>query len=422
MSSVPPENTDGVPTTIRGAGYNEVWLQNHLVEHPELMGLGEVETRGQELHSLDGGNLDIFAADEDTYYSIEVQLGEVDASHSFRVFDYWARQRATYTDRAHVAVLIVESATGRFRPALQALAEYVPLIVIELEARLVGEELGLMPRVAIANAELDLAVVPAASAFVDRSADEWRAESDPEAWAAYEALLAYVGELGLVRPEYRQRSYISLRRGRRAWAAVDLGIGAITLHLVDPDGHLGRGDPSSAFELLAAEAAAAGIPLAWHSGRNAGKQPIVVRLRAEHLAEGVIRELIAASWRWLDREGEAFSDEFGPGSFFDRGPGWDEDGDEAYSLESIEVGYPGEPMMQLVHGSANGESRPIWSFTDDDWNPDELARRVLLHATSSKPTQRLIKLFKRRLIGDLDLGLGWNLRSEELAAYLHEWG
>jgi hypothetical protein len=37
------------------------------------------------------GSLDNLAADGDIYYSAEVQLGEVDASHGFRVFDYWAR-------------------------------------------------------------------------------------------------------------------------------------------------------------------------------------------------------------------------------------------------------------------------------------------------------------------------------------------
>lgn len=32
----------------------------------------------------------------DTYYSVEVQLGKVDASHSFRVFDYRARNRRRF--------------------------------------------------------------------------------------------------------------------------------------------------------------------------------------------------------------------------------------------------------------------------------------------------------------------------------------
>jgi hypothetical protein len=46
-----------------------------------------------------GRDLDILASAGDTYYGIEVQLGEVDASHSFRVFDYRARNRRRFPAR-----------------------------------------------------------------------------------------------------------------------------------------------------------------------------------------------------------------------------------------------------------------------------------------------------------------------------------
>jgi hypothetical protein len=122
----------GQPASLRDLGYDERWLQDWLVAEPTRLGLGQVAVLAQELSHARGGSLDILAADGDTYYSVEVQLGEVDASHGFRVFDYWARNRARYVDKTHVAVLVVESAEGRFRHALQALAEYVPLIVVGL--------------------------------------------------------------------------------------------------------------------------------------------------------------------------------------------------------------------------------------------------------------------------------------------------
>lgn len=80
----------GQPARLRELGYDEIWLQNWLAEEPARIGLGEVKVLAQELTSPRGaGSLDILASDgEDTYYSIEVQLGEIDASHSFRVFDY----------------------------------------------------------------------------------------------------------------------------------------------------------------------------------------------------------------------------------------------------------------------------------------------------------------------------------------------
>jgi hypothetical protein len=96
------------------------------------------------------------AADGDTYYSVEVQLGEVDASHGFRVFDYWARNRARYVDKTHVAVLVVESADGRFRQALQALAEYVPLIVVGLRVWRGVNEAVIVPEPLIVNQSLDV--------------------------------------------------------------------------------------------------------------------------------------------------------------------------------------------------------------------------------------------------------------------------
>src|SRR6478672_6125844 len=94
----------GAAARFRELGYDEIWLQNWLSAEPGRMGLGPV---------------DILAADGDTYYSVEVQLGEVDASHGFRVFDYWARNRARYPSKTHVAVLMAETASGRYRHALE---------------------------------------------------------------------------------------------------------------------------------------------------------------------------------------------------------------------------------------------------------------------------------------------------------------
>jgi hypothetical protein len=86
----------GQPAKLRDLGYDEIWLQNWLADSPARLGLGEVRIVAQELTAPRGGSLDILAADGDTYYSVEVQLGEVDASHSFRVFDYWARNRVRF--------------------------------------------------------------------------------------------------------------------------------------------------------------------------------------------------------------------------------------------------------------------------------------------------------------------------------------
>ncbi len=125
----------------------------------------------------------------DTYYSIEVQLGEIDASHSFRVFDYWARNRIRIAGKTHVAVLMAENASGRFRPALEALAETVPLVVIELRCWQGDGEALLIPDIVIANRSLDLSDTPTAAATEERTEADWRQEASEEVWAFNEAFV-----------------------------------------------------------------------------------------------------------------------------------------------------------------------------------------------------------------------------------------
>lgn len=189
----------GKPAQLRDLGYNEIWLQNWLAADPARLGLGEVQIVAQELSAPRGGSLDILARDGDTYYSVEVQLGEVDASHSFRVFDYWARNRLRFKDKTHVAVLMVESATGRYRSALDALAGYLPLVVIELRAWRGEAEVILVPETVVINENLDVA-----------------------------------GPAGTVAGA--ERSEADIRRGRRVWAPLWPRKDGAFVYLPDPDG------------------------------------------------------------------------------------------------------------------------------------------------------------------------------------------
>jgi hypothetical protein len=122
-----------------------------------------------------------------------VSLGEIDASHSFQVFDYWARNRPRYPGKTHVAVLVAENATRRYRLALEALAETVPLIVIESRTLKGNHEAVLVPEVVVHNASLDLADTPAGTVGQERTEQEWRELLTDEAWAFKDA--ASYGEL-----------------------------------------------------------------------------------------------------------------------------------------------------------------------------------------------------------------------------------
>lgn len=290
----------GRPIRLRELGYDEIWLQNWLSATPERLGLGEVDVIAQELTSPRGGSLDILAVGGDTYYSIEVQLGEIDASHSFRVFDYWALNRQRYPNKTHVPVLIAESAAGRFRPALEALAEYVPLVVIELRVWQGEGEAIIVPETVLANASLDVAGTAGPVGGVARTEADWREEATDEAWAFKDAFVAWTQEhLGEVRVDYSPKSYIGIRRGRRVWAPLWLRTDGAYVYLPDPDGSREE-QPSLAFETLRERLRTAGLEASWNRTYNAGANPISVRLTNSDLEKPQVQELLQATFEILE--------------------------------------------------------------------------------------------------------------------------
>ena len=152
----------GTLVKLRDLGLRELWLQDWISADLGRLGLGPLSLIEQEQTQSGGGSLDILASNGDTYYSIEVQLGEVDASHGFRVFDYWARNRRRFPAYTHVAVLVAESAMGRYRVALEELAELTPLLVVELRCWQGGQEVVVVPELVIHNASVDVAGTPLA--------------------------------------------------------------------------------------------------------------------------------------------------------------------------------------------------------------------------------------------------------------------
>jgi hypothetical protein len=287
----------GRPGTIRGLGYDEHWLQDWLAADPSRLGLGDIVIIDQEQSQASGGLLDLLALDRgsDTYYSVEVQLGEIDGSHSFRVFDYWARNRARVPGKTHVAVLMAENASGRFRPALEALAETVPLIVIELRCWHGEGEALLIPEIVVANDSLDLSETPAASTKEERTEADWREAASPEAWAFKDAFVNCVSEnLGQVRVDYKPKSYIGVRVGRRTWAPLWLRQDGAAVYLPDPDGS--RSDePSVAFEQFEARLREIGLSINWQPSYNAKANPIAIRLRLADLERPIVQQLLRAS-------------------------------------------------------------------------------------------------------------------------------
>ena len=139
--AVQPTIYPSLPTTLKAVGCNEYWLQDWIVADPTRLGLGQVTIKAKELrqHAAKGGRLDILAYDAalDTYYEVEVMLGECDADHGFRVLDYWARERVRSPNARHVAVIVAEDLSGRYRTVIETLAQQLPFIAIEIRTLLI---------------------------------------------------------------------------------------------------------------------------------------------------------------------------------------------------------------------------------------------------------------------------------------------
>jgi hypothetical protein len=225
---------------------------------------------------------------------------EVDASHSFRVFDYWARNRMRFEGKTHVAVLVVESATGRYRPALEALAEYLPLVVIELRAWRGETEVILVPETVVINQNLDVAGPAGTVSGEARSEADWKASITPEAWAFRDEFIAWTqSNLGEIRVDYSPKSYVGIRRGRRVWAPLWFRRDGATIYLPDPDGLRGE-QQSPAMDEFQERLRKEGIETSWQPTYNAGANPVPVRLRQADLAKPVVQELLRATFEILD--------------------------------------------------------------------------------------------------------------------------
>jgi hypothetical protein len=128
--------------------FDESWLEKQIIEHPEILELGAPKVVRSQVLQKSGGKADLLLKDEDNevFYTVELMLGTVDAAHIVRTLDYFLREqtRIETEDWTYVAVLVAEDIRGsRFLGVVEHLSKLMPLIVIELSALRVGENLTL---------------------------------------------------------------------------------------------------------------------------------------------------------------------------------------------------------------------------------------------------------------------------------------
>ena len=121
-----PTIVSGAISTLTDLDRDEAWLQGWLKEQPSRLGLGAptLDAAPADAATAAGGG---FSATLDgRCFSVDVQLGELDASHGFGVLDAWARNKARQPEKDHVAVLVTESCGERYRTTLETLSDPAP--------------------------------------------------------------------------------------------------------------------------------------------------------------------------------------------------------------------------------------------------------------------------------------------------------
>lgn len=301
-----PTIAPSVPTALRAIGRDEYWLQDWLVADPTRLGLGQISVKAKELrhYGAKGGRLDILAYDAalDTYYEVEVMLGECDADHGFRALDYWARERVRTPNARHVAVIVAEDLSGRYRTVIETLAQYLPLIAIEIRTLLVHSAPPIATTFPVIFAQPDDLVLRPAD---DPESDEKvGALNDEASWqAARPEFTSFARDMHkrcteLIGPstiDFSAKSYVALKKGKRAWLPMWPRKDGAYVYV--PGGPGGAADqPTDFFARVKEELAPLGIEPSWSFKYNGGANPIAFTITYANAAHSKILEILAESY------------------------------------------------------------------------------------------------------------------------------
>lgn len=199
--------------------FSEKWVQAQIVKDPAILGLGELVVREQERIQPRAGRLDLLLQHVETKrrYEAELQLGATDEAHIIRAIEYWDIERKRYPQYDHAAVIIAEDITSRFLNVIGLFNGAIPLIAIQIQALMVGENLTLS-FVTVLN-ELSRGPVDededAEAAPADRA--YWEDKAAPETVRIADQLLALAQRAEPVLELKYNKFYIGLSRNDQAF-------------------------------------------------------------------------------------------------------------------------------------------------------------------------------------------------------------
>jgi len=300
---------DNKLVSLREMDHSEDWLHEWIVSKPERLGLGQIDIIDQEVHHYKnkGGRLDLlgFNRGTNTYYEIEVMLGECDSDHGFRTLDYWARERAKNPNSLHFAVLVAENLQGRYKTLIEALPQFLPFIGVEIRTMQLTTESG--EKIITCKSEIiaqpdelvlqgKIENIAGTKSNIPRDEDWWREKVDDKFVETVKEMYDYCEKnVGTSRIDYTANSYISLKKGKRAWLPMWPRSDGFFIYLPD-DGTGTLDEPSERFREWANKLKPIGIELSWSYKYNAGANPIGFNLPRTKMKDKVILELLKESY------------------------------------------------------------------------------------------------------------------------------
>jgi hypothetical protein len=203
------------PETIQLKGHpdlSERWLQDRIAEDPSILNLGDLEVIARERRQERAGRLDLLLGDpeQNRRFEVELMLGATDESHIIRCIEYWDIERRRFPAYEHCAVLVAEDITSRFLNVLALFAGTIPLVVIQLSALKLGDQI-LLHFVKVLDQRMLRRddTTPTESPQADRG--YWVAKASAESVELVEQLVPLVNEVA--RDNYRpnfNRHYVGL--------------------------------------------------------------------------------------------------------------------------------------------------------------------------------------------------------------------
>ncbi len=303
------EIVDSVYTTLRALGKDETWLEKWILERPLRLGLGDIKIQKNQLvhYKNNGGRLDVLAyrSDLDTFYEIEIMLGECDADHGFRTLDYWARERLARPNSRHFAVIVAEDLSGRYKSLIETLPQYLPFIGIEIKALKLPYGDGVATIYTTIVAQPDDLVINQGDEPQLLSQDEgilrdrawWESNSNQTFLATADDIIKYcIDQIGPSRVDYSAKSYISLKKGRRCWLPMWPRSDGLFVYL--PGGPEGASDaPSEFYNRVKGKLEQASMELpSWSYKYNGGANPIAFVISREKASHSIIRDILSEAY------------------------------------------------------------------------------------------------------------------------------